>query len=46
MPDVQDRIVREGAAPKPMTPEQFDKMVRDEIVMRGKIFKAAGAKAE
>jgi tripartite-type tricarboxylate transporter receptor subunit TctC len=42
MPDVQERIVREGAAPRPMTPEQFDKMVRDEIVMRGKIFKAAG----
>ena len=46
MPDVHDRIVREGAAPKPMTPEQFDRMVRDEIVMRGKVFKAAGAKAE
>ena len=46
MPDVQDRIVREGAVPKPMTPEQFDKMVREEIVMRGKIFKAAGAKVE
>ena len=46
MPDVQDRILREGAAPKSMTPEQFDRMVREEIIMRGKIFKAAGAKAE
>jgi len=27
-----------------MTPEQFDRMVREEIIMRGKIFKAAGAK--
>ncbi|HEV7803504.1 MAG TPA: tripartite tricarboxylate transporter substrate binding protein [Burkholderiales bacterium] len=45
LPEVQDRITREGAAPKPMTPEQFDRMVRDEIVMRGKVFKAAGAKA-
>ncbi|MGZ5144372.1 MAG: tripartite tricarboxylate transporter substrate binding protein [Burkholderiales bacterium] len=45
-PDVQDRILREGAAPRSMTPEQFDRMVREEIVMRGKIFKAAGAKAE
>jgi tripartite-type tricarboxylate transporter receptor subunit TctC len=46
MSDVQDRILREGAAPKSMTPEQFDRMVREEIIMRGKIFKAAGAKAE
>ena len=46
MPDVQERITHEGAAPKSMTPEQFDRMVRDEIVMRGKVFKAAGAKAE
>jgi tripartite-type tricarboxylate transporter receptor subunit TctC len=45
LPEVQERITREGAAPKPMTPEQFDRMVRDEIVMRGKVFKAAGAKA-
>ncbi|MGZ5169393.1 MAG: tripartite tricarboxylate transporter substrate binding protein [Burkholderiales bacterium] len=45
-PDVQDRILREGAAPRSMMPEQFDRMVREEIVMRGKIFKAAGAKAE
>jgi tripartite-type tricarboxylate transporter receptor subunit TctC len=44
--DIQERIRREGAAPKSMTPEQFDRMVRDEIVMRGKIFKAAGTKAE
>ena len=46
LPDVQERITREGAAPKSMTPEQFDKMVRDEIVTRGKVFKAAGTKAE
>jgi len=45
MPDVQERITHEGAAPKSMTPEQFDRMVRDEIVVRGKVFKAAGAKA-
>jgi tripartite-type tricarboxylate transporter receptor subunit TctC len=43
-PDIQERITREGATPRPMSPEQFDRMVRDEIVSRTRIFKAIGAK--
>lgn len=46
LPDVVDRIAATGAAPRPTTPEAFDKLVRDEIVMRGKIFKAAGARPD
>jgi tripartite-type tricarboxylate transporter receptor subunit TctC len=46
LPDVVERIVNTGAVPKPSTPQEFDKLVREEIVMRGKIFKASGAKPD
>ena len=42
--DIQERITREGATPRAMSPDQFDKMVRDEIVSRTRIFKSIGAK--
>ena len=45
-PDVIERITSTGAVPRSSTPEAFDKMVRAEIAMRTKVFKAAGAKAE
>jgi tripartite-type tricarboxylate transporter receptor subunit TctC len=43
-PDIQERITREGATPRPMSPHQFDEMVRAEIISRTRIFKAIGAK--
>jgi tripartite-type tricarboxylate transporter receptor subunit TctC len=46
LPDVADKILNTGAVPKSSTPAEFDKLVREEIVMRGKVFKAAGAKPE
>jgi len=46
LPDVADRIAATGAVPRTTTPEEFDKLVRDDIVARGKIFKAAGARAD
>lgn len=46
LPDVIERITSTGAVPRSSTPEAFDKMVRAEIAMRSKVFKAAGAKAE
>jgi tripartite-type tricarboxylate transporter receptor subunit TctC len=46
LPENQERIARDGSAARTSTPEQFDKLVREEIVMRAKVFKAAGAKAE
>jgi tripartite-type tricarboxylate transporter receptor subunit TctC len=44
--DVIERIASQGARPKPSTPEEFDKLVREEIIMRGKIFKASGARPD
>lgn len=46
LPDVYEKIASTGALAKPSTPEEFDRMVREEIALRGKILKAAGAKAE
>ena len=46
LPDVIERITSTGALPRSSTPEEFDKLVRTEIAMRTKVFKAAGAKAE
>jgi tripartite-type tricarboxylate transporter receptor subunit TctC len=46
LPDVSERILSVGATPKPTSPEEFDQYVRAEIVMRGKVFKAAGTKVE
>jgi len=46
LPEVAERIVATGAVPKSSTPAEFDKLVHEEIVMRGKVFKAAGAKPE
>jgi tripartite-type tricarboxylate transporter receptor subunit TctC len=46
LPDVTERIASQGARPKPTTPGEFDQLVRDEIVMRGKVFKASGARPD
>jgi len=35
-----------GAEPLPMSPEQFDAMIREEMVANAAIIKAAGIKAE
>jgi tripartite-type tricarboxylate transporter receptor subunit TctC len=40
--DVKERIASRGAAAKWSSPEVFDKLVRDEIVTRTKVWKAAG----
>jgi tripartite-type tricarboxylate transporter receptor subunit TctC len=44
--EVSERIDGTGAVAKSSTPEDFDKLVRGEIVLRAKIFKAAGTKAQ
>jgi tripartite-type tricarboxylate transporter receptor subunit TctC len=46
LPDVKDKISAQGATAKPTTPDQFDKLVREEIKTRSKVFKAAGTKPE
>ena len=45
LPDIHERISRDGSMPKSSTPAEFDKVIRDEIATRTKVFKAAGAKA-
>ncbi len=44
--DVREKILAQGATAKASTPEAFDKLVRDEIVTRRKVFRAAGIKPE
>lgn len=44
--DVKDKILNQGAVAKASTPEAFDTLVRDEIVTRRKVFRAAGIKPE
>jgi tripartite-type tricarboxylate transporter receptor subunit TctC len=46
LPDIKERIASQGGAATPSTPEDFDKLVLDEIRTRTRIFKAAGTKAE
>jgi tripartite-type tricarboxylate transporter receptor subunit TctC len=42
--DVKERFAKLGAEAFPMTPEQFDKYIRDEIASNAALIKAAGIK--
>jgi len=44
LPDVGGPIRSTGAVPKSSTPEAFEKLIRDEIIVRTKVFRAAGVK--
>ena len=46
LPDIKERIASQGAAAVRSTPEEFDKLVRDEIKMRTKVWKAAGVNVD
>jgi tripartite-type tricarboxylate transporter receptor subunit TctC len=46
LPETRERIASQGAAAKRSTPEAFDRLVRDEITTRTKVWRAAGVKAE
>ena len=46
MPDVKQAIAGRGAAAKWAGPEALDKLVREEIATRTKVWKAAGVKVE
>jgi len=45
-PEVRERLTSLGADPLPMSPAQFDAMIRDEMVSNAAIIKAAGIKPE
>lgn len=46
MPDVRDRLFKQGAEPLSCTPEQFDAHIKQEIVKWGEVVKKSGAKME
>lgn len=46
LPESRERITGLGAAVKRSTPQAFDKLVREEIATRTKVWKAAGVKVE
>lgn len=43
-PELRERLARVGAEPMPMSPDQFDAYVRQEIVLNAGLVKAAGIK--
>ena len=45
-PEMSQRMRTLGAEPMPMTPEQFDAYVREEIALNAKLVKAAGIKPQ
>lgn len=45
-PEVKERLAGLGAEPLPMSPEQFDAMIRSEMITNAEIIKAAGIKTE
>jgi tripartite-type tricarboxylate transporter receptor subunit TctC len=46
LPDVKERLLREGAAPAPQSPEQFAQFIQSEVAKYAAIIKEAGVKAE
>ena len=45
-PDVRERLTALGAEAMPMSPEQFDALIKDELASNAEIIKAAGIKQE
>jgi tripartite-type tricarboxylate transporter receptor subunit TctC len=45
-PEVRERLASLGAEPMPMSPEQFDALIREEMASNAVIIKAAGIKPE
>ena len=44
--NVRDKLANLGVVPMPMTPEQFDARIKDEIVTNAALVRAAGIRAE
>ena len=44
-PEVRDRHAKLGAEPMPMSPEQFDAAMREDLATLGKLLRDAGVKA-
>jgi tripartite-type tricarboxylate transporter receptor subunit TctC len=46
LPDVKERLSREGADPAPSTPEQFAQFIQSEVAKYASIIKEAGVRAD
>jgi len=46
LPDVKERLLTQGATGNPMSPQQFDVFIRNEVERLAKVVKASGAKAD
>jgi tripartite-type tricarboxylate transporter receptor subunit TctC len=46
LPDVQEKLMQQGAEAAPWTPEQLGAFIHGEVVKWGKVVKASGAKIE
>jgi len=46
LPDVQQRLVSLGAEPMPGTPEQFDRLLAEQLIITTQLARKAGIKAE
>ena len=44
--EVKERLVSLGAEAMPMSPEQFDQLIKDELISNAAVIKAAGIKSE
>ena len=44
--EVKERLVGLGAEAMPMSPEQFDQLIKDELISNAAVIKAAGIKSE
>jgi tripartite-type tricarboxylate transporter receptor subunit TctC len=45
-PEVRERLASLGAEPMPMSPEQFDALIKEEMAANAALIKAAGIKPE
>lgn len=46
LPDIRERMLRDGAVPKSSTPQEFDAFIKSEVDKLGKVVRASGAKIE
>jgi tripartite-type tricarboxylate transporter receptor subunit TctC len=46
LPDVRERLLAQGATPRPSTPEEFDALIRQDVARMGKLIKEAGISPE
>ena len=44
LPTVQTKLAQQGVEPMPVTPQEFDAMIANEIISNVKLMKAAGLK--